>query len=354
MQDLLITSIPPLPEASSSDKNSRTYADQSRVLNSFRASGFDVASVNSADEIESLQPLFADVRFILAEPAEAVFPDRYGPSIGSTLAACVGSESCAIVNADIYLLESDIRDLMRRNPGSFFVARRLDVDRFGGDFFGVYGRGIDAVFFVPDRFAALIEDRDVGRFQLGAPFWDLVVPIIASFHGPVTFVEPPFILHQVHTPKFSNHDYELLRKAAIGTLIRHAAAQAERSVRARAFMHLVDRYVGSRGDNLDRRAVRRMSTILDFWMSQLEMEPAEKVQANLDDVLSPRSLERIAAGELTNDTEAADRDAAAEASIWRRWITSKPMSFRERKRRRRRRILSRLLDDIGHAGSLPR
>jgi hypothetical protein len=319
------------------------------ALGSFKANGFDVISVNRPTEIESLKPVFTSTQFVAAEDeGHAIFPKRYGPSIRSVLGACAGYDACAIVNADIFMLGSDITEVMGSNPGIFFAAHRLDVDQIGGDVVGVYRRGVDAVFFDLDRFAALAEDADLGRFQLGAPFWDIVVPILASFHGTLSFIDPPFILHQVHQARWSHADYDLLREAAIRTAVKHAELHSTRSARARVFLQLFDKFVGSNWNVLDRRSIRNAMMIFDLWIAKIEGDSCHRLRVDIDGALSNFAQQRLSAGLGDTPIDPPDLlDRSPAGSVWpQRAKRLAKSAMREWKRRRREKAISVTLAGI--------
>ena len=337
---MLVTSIPP-PHLF----DGRLESLLPETLRSFDKNGFSTISVNWPAEIDLLEPSFPGIAFVAADRSRAIFPERYGPSIGSVLGACAGHDACAIVNADIYMLESDIVDVVNRNPGTFFVAHRLDVDRIRGDIVGVYRRGTDAVFFNPERFAALAEDPDLGRFQLGAPFWDIVIPIVASFHGVVSFIDPPFILHPVHRARWSHADYDTLREAAIKTVIGHAQLHADRSDQARLFLQLIDRHVGRKRDVLNRRSIRNAKMIFNLWIAKVERANAQAIRVKIDGELNHPSLQGLS-GELvetpTDSLGAVDGSSASMLSLWRLNRLAKSSLRNWKQRRREKAVTDRL------------
>jgi hypothetical protein len=321
----LVTSIPPL----AGGREPSLLLD---AIRSFETNGFDVISVNRPAEIAALRPVFTNTSFVPADEGDAIFPGRYGPTIRSVFSACAGHDSCAIVNADILMLRSDIRERMEQHPQTFLAAHRLDIDRVGGEIVGIYRRGIDAVFFNLDRFVALLEDTDLGRFQLGAPFWDIILPVMASFHGTVSFIDPPFILHTVHSARWSHTDYDKLREAAIRTVIKHAELHSNVSERARVFVELSEKFVGTNRETLSRRSIKNAMMIFDLWVAKIERNSCDRIQVEIDGALSHQS-ERKLSRELS---ETPIDESTGMRGPWR----LAKAAMREWKRRRREKAIT--------------
>ena len=263
----LLTSIP--PPTKGLPRNDR-FAHVEAALRSFSANGFANLSVNREDEIEHLAPLFPEVRFVVDDPTDEIFPGRYGPSLGSILRALGPPAACAIVNADNYMLKGEILRRMNECPQTTFVARRLDVDVARSTTAGVYERGIDGVFLSRDHCEPIALDRTLTRLQLGAPFWDIVFPIAASFHGKVQFIAPPFLLHPLHEANWSHADYDQLRLFSIGALANHAKKYSEVSPWAALFDRLMSEFVYSKRQKLGRRSLRTAMSIFDLWLKKIE------------------------------------------------------------------------------------
>lgn len=342
----LFTSIPPPSRGRDGDVE-QTQAFFSRMFCSFEENGFAVNSVNFPREIETVRLAYSGVDFHVDETTDANFPGRYGPSIGSILSACQPSDYCAICNADIFMLRSDILNVIAARPNAFLVARRLDVEHIGGDVIGVYRRGNDAVFFDPQRFVALKDDPLLGRFRLGAPFWDIVIPIAASFHGDVAFVEPPFLLHPAHHANWSRADYRELQNAAVGALVRHARVYSARSDRAALFLRLFEEHVGTRGSTTDRRAIKNSMMVFDAWLKKIERDNPVSVRVELDAAVSAHSRKMIAAGGLPEVPMPAVPNRGDEsASLSARWRRRIRTALRERKRKRTEKVHAIIFSEI--------
>ena len=218
--NILVTSIPP----AGLDPNLQRVLDVRTALESFSNNGFNVVSLLARDETP--EPLFAESVGYLRAESQGFFSDRYGPSFKDIFGKRIAQGLTAVVNADVYMLPSGILPLIQDSRNSVFLSRRINVSKLGGSFEGVYRHGIDAMFFSPDVDFERISQADLAGFQLGAPFWDAVIPIALSFHHEVRFLSPPVLLHPSHELNWSDADYKFLRERAVTTLTRYAEDSA--------------------------------------------------------------------------------------------------------------------------------
>jgi hypothetical protein len=285
-----------------------------RAIASFEASGFGVISVNADTEVAQLAPLYPTVAFKGSGTLNGVIPGRYGPTFTALFAACREGSPNAIINADTYMIGSNLLEHLAQNPETFLVARRADVGGEDGSYLGTYSRGIDAVFFLPDRFAPVLLDEDLGRFQLGAPFWDVAIPVVASFHGVVEFIRPPFLLHAVHKANWSEADYDVLRLFASNAVLRHARANAATSPNARKFVEMAEALTGARDAIVTRKDAKAVTRLVDAWLKRLEHSQSVRLAVDLADPIL-----RAATG---SDHPELEQLAALESS----WGDRKPPS----------------------------
>jgi hypothetical protein len=276
----VVTSIPPV---SAGRKGEARFALLQRAVASFEANGFRVVSVNSPDEASSLAGTFPKVRYEVANGDDRVFPDRYGPSIAAIFAACRREKLCTLINSDIYLARSNIFEEMKRSPETLFVARRVDIEGWAGPPLGTYSRGIDALFFDSTAHTETLRDRELGRLQIGAPFWDIAVPVIASFHRPIAFIQSPLIFHQVHDARWSNEDYNELRSVAVNAILHHARDYRETSVFARRFLFIAERLVGARPVLETQRDVKLIARLVDAWLNGIEAANSRPIRIDDSD-----------------------------------------------------------------------
>jgi hypothetical protein len=305
------------------------------ALRSFSANGFSTLSVNRQDEIARLHELFPEVHFVVDDPKDGIFPGRYGPSFGSIFGALGRPAACAIVNADNYMLKGEIVRRMSENPHTTFVARRLDVDVAGATTAGVYERGIDGLFLSSDHCESLANDKVLTKLQLGAPFWDIVLPIAASLHGTVKFIAPPFLLHPLHEANWSHADYDRLRLFSIGALADHAKRYSKLSPRAALFDRLMSEFVYARGPKLSHSSLRNAMSIFDLWLKNIETH--NTVSLSTSEVLGENGEMRFCHAPAVQNSEGGDA-ASDVRGFLRRW----KMRRRERKNSEIRRLIDSL------------
>ena len=320
-----VTSIPPPRPNQSLEAIDRARSRLARSIASFSANGFQVVSVNHAAEIPALEGTYDDVAFVTGTQ-EGLFRERYGPSFGSIFDTCRGTRLCAVLNADVYLVKGRITAMLEQNPGKFYVARRVDIVDYGEVYVGTYTRGIDAFFFWPEYFSALMADPNIARLQLGAPMWDIAVPVIASFHGDVEFIEPPFLFHPIHPMTWSRPDYARLRMFCADAILDHARAMAGTSLNARRLLHVIEARLGQRPRISRRRGAKLVMRLANFWLRRIEISQSVRVDVDGDDPVLRAALRGLNAGsaelaESGRETRAHRRSQPIEA-FWaalRRW-----------------------------------
>jgi hypothetical protein len=329
----LMTSVPPF-----SDERPATVVPQ--VLASFAANGFSPVSVNWAHEIGAVAARYPEADVVAASTrTRPLFEGRYGPTLAALFDAAGDSRTIGICNADVLMLTSDIRRRLEREPGTFFTAHRLDIDTFGGSIVGVYRKGIDAVFFDRDRFRPLFEDSRLLSLQIGAPFWDLALPIVASFHGPVAFIDPPFLVHTLHDAHWNAGDVAAGARPALAAIIEHAERCADFRPRARYFLKLVDQHVGRDVAELSPHKVNKALAILNMWMVKLERTGTTRVNVAMAGELGPyaRAQLRLALPDTSGKAQAGPVGVPPSLmSLWvmRQWMRAKLRQMKPRRQDR--------------------
>ncbi|MGQ0457926.1 MAG: hypothetical protein ACT4OU_12810 [Hyphomicrobium sp.] len=128
----------------------------------------------------------------------------------------------AIVNADIYMLAMEAKlasamaDLVET---SVVVGRRTDVTRFGDLIGSTFAYGFDFFAFHPSKVSRALDDQALRRFQLGAPWWDYVFPLVCSRDVPIKRIKEPFIAHLAHNERWDPPMFNALALDACRALI---------------------------------------------------------------------------------------------------------------------------------------
>ena len=282
---LIVTSIPPRVFGASDAKHSTTTA-----VASFEQSGFRVVSLGRPGE-PSGSDHFPTVQFREAS-ARGVIPNRYGPSFGDLLEVVGDQGVGAIVNADIYLAKSNIVDVLKASSDVVFVARRVDVEQLGGTVIGVYQRGIDGIFFSRNTSSEIRDDPELACFQLGAPYWDVVLPTAASFHHQLRFLPAPLLSHPIHEAKWNDEDYRQLRSQAVKAIVNHAERHRHRSGKADAFLKGLERHLDATRPNSPLRREKQIAEYMGYWLGSYEAEGVE-LELDLSDPVMRASAQRL-------------------------------------------------------------
>ena len=153
------------------------------AVDSWLALGFQVISVNHPAEIDQVAPLFPQVKFI---PAGQVATELVGKPLvflDDLLSALQdsGAGICGIINSDIVLQHMQgLSDFLENHcPGSFVYGPRCDVDTLQEPAGGLYQCGRDYFFF--ER--SFIELVPASVLSIGAPWWDIWLPLVAEHAG---------------------------------------------------------------------------------------------------------------------------------------------------------------------------
>ncbi|MCX5513625.1 hypothetical protein C3941_14225 [Kaistia algarum] len=288
---VLVTSIPPRfggdDEARQLSRVGLTIAD---AVQSFEANGFRVVSINREGEAAGIKGYpTVEIREV---PPGGVYPNKYGPNF-EPLFAYFGDAPGAIVNADIFMLRCDAASVILNQPGKVLLARRLDVSSSGSSVIGSYNRGIDGLFFSAGALAELAADPDVCAFQLGTPYWDVLIPVVASLHREVEFVPAPFLLHEIHPARWNKVEYQGLREKAVFAAIAHATRWRASRPRADAFLKGLEGYLGGPFQPASERSIKDAAVYMSLWLTKIETKPSDAVKVDLNDPVIARFVRQI-------------------------------------------------------------
>ncbi len=192
----LFTSLPPRTNRSVAGIDySSSY--QSACVNSWRAAGLGIQSINPRSEIEKLQASGISVTYILSEH------DR--PSINEFLQASLRAptEIVAIINADCIMLNVPdlIQNVLSAAAHGLVMAERVNISNVNLQPTSQTCLGFDAFFFNKKIVAAIdIDDR----LKVGQPWWDYWLPVEFALQDVELFRLPaPLIFHLDHEQGWS-------------------------------------------------------------------------------------------------------------------------------------------------------
>jgi hypothetical protein len=200
----------------------RDEALQRSNVESWKAAGFEVISVNGAAEAEALKSAYPDVRIVIAEKTAERVARKPVPHIHDLLKAL--RERCTeqslpldqcivgIINADIYLraVPALAKILRAQTPGALVLGPRVDVNDASA--FSSYSPTGDETYSVGyDYFVMsgeLLDDFAESPFAMGMPFWDYWLPLVALLNGrTLRSLNAPVALHVHHDTEWDDTIY---------------------------------------------------------------------------------------------------------------------------------------------------
>lgn len=200
----------------------RDQALHTATIESWRAAGCMVISVNSAKEAPAIRAAYPQVTIVEAAATAERFAHKPVPYIHDLLKtlrrACADYDvplaqcTVGIINADIYFRNvPHLAETLRREAkGALILGPRVDVDasasftafRPSGD--ESYSVGYDYFFMSGD----LLDDFADSPFCMGMPFWDYWMPLAALLGGrPLKSLNAPVALHVTHDTRWDNSIY---------------------------------------------------------------------------------------------------------------------------------------------------
>ena len=262
---VLATSLPPRAIAAPDSEDAQRILV---ALQSFDANGYDIVSVRRQSEAEPRLD-GVSMRSVVGS-SEGFFAHKYGPSFADIFHLARSAPVAAVVNSDIFMIPCGAVDYLRTKNRTIVASRRIDVARLGGDFEGVYNLGIDGLFFSPDIDLSPFENEPFASFQLGAPFWDIVIPLVLSFHFDLEFSVPPVLLHAIHPQNWQQEDYRGLRRKAVEITVDYARRVENQSARAAQFLRGLETYCPNFGDAPSKKEIKRAATYMNAFLQSIE------------------------------------------------------------------------------------
>lgn len=203
---LLITSVPPhFTRACPQTGREVGLKYLETCIKSWRRNGFEPISLNRPEEVKAVSA-FGLIECKGVQDDEALFPNKFGPSLGAILDYAPASTPVAIVNADVYMLSGvGIADrLSDICTNSVVAGRRIDVDQLGARDGKVFTLGYDLVAFQADAIPQSASNSTLRSFQLGLPWWDYAFPYSCSTEVPAFRLKEPFLAHHFHTDRWDS------------------------------------------------------------------------------------------------------------------------------------------------------
>jgi hypothetical protein len=194
---LAITSIAP---------GHKNFENQLKAVQSWKAAGYEVISMNSEEEIELLKD-FTDVKFIKTERHNKVLFGKPYVIVSAIIDYLkeVKSTHSLIINSDIIIQDPEnITELLKaRSEEGIIVMNRGDYEQDINKA-KTYELGFDAFF---------VNGKHLGVFPqtilcLGQCHWDFWFPYIASIGGvKLIRLRKPYIFHAMHNIQYSKENW---------------------------------------------------------------------------------------------------------------------------------------------------
>ncbi len=192
------------------------------VVQSWLAAGFEVISVNAANEIAAIHKAYPDVMALPVATTAERFAKKPVPYIHDILKilrqACEARghavEDCTlgIANADIYFRNvPGLAEFIRREAqGCVLLGPRVDVVD-AASFANYQPTGTETYSIGYDYFfmsGGLLDCFADSPFCMGMPFWDYWMPLVAMLQGrPLKTLNSPVALHVAHETRWDDTIY---------------------------------------------------------------------------------------------------------------------------------------------------
>jgi hypothetical protein len=263
-----VTSVPPKIRRPLANGNDVGLDYLQACLQTWLETGAKLTTLNRLSEVPRLPPVPAEISRVTIEADTALYNNCYGPSLGAMADAGKGNDIVGIFNADTYLFDSAALENMLQTEAkdTLIFARRIDVETFGGALRTLNKTGVDAIFFDRERFMPMFSDPDVGIFQMGVPWWDVLVPTVASFYGDVACIDEPFVAHMEHSEAWDTNEYLRVGLLARDTMLRQAGKMAGVSAAARGFLEQYSAFLSEMRGEKDRKVLFRMKMFCWEWI----------------------------------------------------------------------------------------
>lgn len=240
-------SMPPVIATSIAPVDERDV--QPGAIESWLTLGFTLVSVNTAEEIEVLRPMYPGVNFVVAERTAERFAGRPVPFIFDLLNAAkrqaTDGQVIGLTNADIVLrpLDGLPTFMAEEAEGCVLLGPRVDVpDQQAMAGFTplpepVFSLGYDYVLMGHDVTA----EFDDSPFAMGMPFWDFWLPLTAYLAGrPLKALNSPVALHVAHETQWDDTIYLFFHALIAYALDQSRRETAKDSPKTRQLLFMLD------------------------------------------------------------------------------------------------------------------
>jgi hypothetical protein len=174
--------------------------NQQRAIDSWKAKGFTVYSINSKEEIEKLD---YDINYIETnETCESLYGKPY-VSINAFMTFIKEYGDALIINSDI-IIDGDIEGAIQKSRKGLLILNRFDyVEDISKA--KIFTSGFDA-FFVTKQLANIFPNT---QLAMGQCHWDYLLPYWCTLKRIDIFsTRIPIIKHKVHELQYNKESWE--------------------------------------------------------------------------------------------------------------------------------------------------
>jgi hypothetical protein len=217
-------------------------------VNSWRETGYNIYSINSAKESTTVAALYPGINIIETERDGSDKVGRPLVYVSDIISAAkqANEPTFALVNADIMFLKDAAAILKNWEPAAGFAySTRLDIDDLKGNNPRLHG-GVD---FLILRTADVLE-LSLPDILFGTPWWDYWLPCSLNCRGVkgrrLSVNNQPVIAHLFHDERWSHSDFLdnfTIFINEISTIVKNRESLSEDT-------YLVDQQTGLPGDML--------------------------------------------------------------------------------------------------------
>lgn len=182
---------------------------QQACIKTWFDAGYKVYSLNAADEVEGLKPLYPDVEFIATRRHHKKLMGRPYVIVSAILdfAAETGADHTLILNSDIEIANNPaITDKLKgtSEQGVIYMHRvNYDTDKATGK---MYMEGVDG-FFINKKWLDIFPQS---QLCLGQCFWDYWLPFAVTKEKGVNLyrLRENYLFHKNHPQQYSHREWE--------------------------------------------------------------------------------------------------------------------------------------------------
>jgi hypothetical protein len=187
----------------------RNIEKQSAAVQSWKATGWPIVSLNAAEEVDAVRAAFADVK---VEPVDKNAMQVIGRPLVMLdsiwdFARRSPQDAICVLNSDLLLRDADAVGRVVDRPFDVLFGSRLDVKEASDTHGTAYDGGFDYFFIRRERAA----EYPSSLFCLGSPWWDFWVPMVAiGNRWNVLRSQTPLFAHVAHEVKWNMAEHARL------------------------------------------------------------------------------------------------------------------------------------------------